>query len=137
LPRPCYEDARFFWRNDLRTPPEQLKQGLSKLTFEERLGSMADRAARIAVIAEQLGEPVELSGEERAVLVRAGQLAKFDRIEIAGLCCRMRGCSLRASCRRCHGRADRSAGSGWRVPAPISQPRKSMKPLVGAAPLMR
>jgi glycyl-tRNA synthetase len=76
--RARYEDARFFWRNDLRTPPEQLKQGLSKLTFEERLGSMADRAARIAIIAEQLGEPVELSGEERAVLVRAGRLAMFD-----------------------------------------------------------
>jgi glycyl-tRNA synthetase len=76
--RARYEDARFFWRNDLRTPPEQLKQGLSKLTFEERLGSMADRAARIAVIAEQFGEPVEASGQERAVLVRAGRLAKFD-----------------------------------------------------------
>jgi len=76
--RARYEDARFFWHNDLRTPPEQLKQGLSKLTFEERLGSMADRASRIAVIAEQFGERVELSGEERAVLARAGQLAKFD-----------------------------------------------------------
>jgi glycyl-tRNA synthetase len=76
--RARYEDARFFWRNDLRTPPEQLKQGLSKLTFEERLGSMADRAARIAVIAEQFGERVELSDQERAVLVRAGRLAKFD-----------------------------------------------------------
>jgi glycyl-tRNA synthetase len=76
--RARYEDALFFYRNDLRRSPEELRQGLSRLVFEERLGSMADRVARIAATAAQLARHVELSGEERATLARAGQLAKFD-----------------------------------------------------------
>src|SRR5690606_9253906 len=45
--RARYEDAAFFWRADLEVSPEQHKSGLSKLAFESRLGSMADRADRI------------------------------------------------------------------------------------------
>jgi glycyl-tRNA synthetase len=76
--RARYEDAAFFWRADLHTPPERMKDGLAKLTFAEGLGSMADRAERIAALAEVLAERVELSPAERAALGRAGELAKFD-----------------------------------------------------------
>jgi glycyl-tRNA synthetase len=76
--RARYEDAAFFWRADLQVPPEERKAGLAALTFEERLGSMADRAARIAALAGDLAARVELSAEERATLARAGELAKFD-----------------------------------------------------------
>ena len=76
--RARYEDASFFYRNDLRTPPEQMKQGLAKLTFEEQLGSMADRAARISSIATELADRAGLLVGETAVLARAGKLAKFD-----------------------------------------------------------
>jgi glycyl-tRNA synthetase len=74
--RARFEDALFFWRNDLKTPPEAMKQGLAKLTFETRLGSVAERAERIAALATAL--PAELTQEERSTLARAGQLAKFD-----------------------------------------------------------
>ncbi|MCW2904101.1 MAG: Glycine--tRNA ligase [Streptosporangiaceae bacterium] len=76
--RARYEDAAFFYRADLRVPPEELKRGLDKLTFEERLGSMADRAERIRATAVDLAARIRLSAEESAALARAGELAKFD-----------------------------------------------------------
>ncbi|KAB2343144.1 glycine--tRNA ligase [Actinomadura rudentiformis] len=76
--RARYEDAAFFFQHDLRSKPEQLKGGLEKLTFADRLGSMADRATRIRAIANELASRVDLSNEEFEVLRRAGKLAKFD-----------------------------------------------------------
>jgi glycyl-tRNA synthetase len=74
--RARYEDASFFWRADLKVAPETMKAGLARLAFEEKLGSMADRATRIAAVATNLG--AELSTQDRATLERAAALAKFD-----------------------------------------------------------
>ncbi|WP_035303809.1 glycine--tRNA ligase [Actinokineospora inagensis] len=74
--RARYEDASFFWRADLRTPPSRMKEGIAKLAFEERLGSMAQRADRIAAIALRLA--AGLSEEDTATVRRAAGLAKFD-----------------------------------------------------------
>ncbi len=74
--RARYEDASFFWRADLKVAPETMKAGLARLAFEERLGSMADRAARIAAVATDLG--AGLSTADRSTLERAAALAKFD-----------------------------------------------------------
>ena len=76
--RSRYEDAAFFWRADLRTEPATMKAGLARLAFEERLGSMADRADRIAAIATRLAESVSLPDADRDTLARAASLAKFD-----------------------------------------------------------
>ena len=74
--RARYEDASFFWRADLKVAPAAMKAELSRLAFEERLGSMTDRANRIARVAADLGS--ELSDADRRTLARAGELAKFD-----------------------------------------------------------
>jgi len=76
--RARYEDAAFFWRADLQTTPEAMKSGLDKLAFEERLGSMAQRAGRIGRIALVLAEQVSLGADDQATLRRAAELAKFD-----------------------------------------------------------
>ncbi|NUU21306.1 MAG: glycine--tRNA ligase subunit beta, partial [Streptomycetaceae bacterium] len=73
--RARYEDAAFFWRADLRTPLSDMKAGLEKLTFADKLGSMADRADRIAALAGRLAELVGVADD---ALARAGELAKFD-----------------------------------------------------------
>ena len=81
-----YEDAAFFWRADLQTPPEIMRQRLDQLAFERRLGSMADRATRIGGIARALAAPdgttrpplVALSDDDQRTLERAAPLAKFD-----------------------------------------------------------
>ncbi|TDV46113.1 glycine--tRNA ligase [Actinophytocola oryzae] len=74
--RARYEDASFFWRADLKVAPETMKAGLSRLAFEEKLGSMADRASRIAAVAANLSD--SLSTQDKATLERAAALAKFD-----------------------------------------------------------
>ncbi len=76
--RARYEDAAFFWRADLETSLEDMKSELEKLAFEERLGSMADRAGRIGRIALRLASTVELTDDDLATLKRAAELAKFD-----------------------------------------------------------
>jgi glycyl-tRNA synthetase len=76
--RARYEDASFFWRADLKVAPEKMKVGLEKLAFEERLGSMADRARRIGTLACTLGVAVGLSEKDTVTLERAAALAKFD-----------------------------------------------------------
>ena len=76
--RARYEDAAFFWRSDLQTAPADHKARLDKLTFEERIGSMAQRADRIAAVARELGGLITLGGVEAATLDRAAELAKFD-----------------------------------------------------------
>jgi glycyl-tRNA synthetase len=76
--RARYEDAAFFWRADLQTSPADHKSGLAKLTFEERIGSMAQRADRIAATGRELSRDVGLSGDHAAALDRAADLVKFD-----------------------------------------------------------
>jgi glycyl-tRNA synthetase len=88
--RARYEDAAFFFRQDLRRTPEEIKRGLDRLTFTGRLGSMAGRSARIAAIAADVADRAGLAGDERAPLARAAALAKFDLassmvIELPGL----------------------------------------------------
>jgi glycyl-tRNA synthetase len=74
--RARYEDASFFWRADLKVTPLAMKAELSRLAFEERLGSMTDRADRIALVAADLG--AVLSTSDQSTLERAAALAKFD-----------------------------------------------------------
>jgi glycyl-tRNA synthetase len=76
--RARYEDASFFWRADLRTAPDTMRQGLAKIAFEQRLGSMADRADRIAGTARALTALVPLPPAGQQTLERAAQLVKFD-----------------------------------------------------------
>ena len=70
--RARYEDAAFFYRADRDTPLAGMRARLSRLTFTDRLGSMADRADRIAALAH------DLAPEPSATLDRAGELVKFD-----------------------------------------------------------
>ncbi|SFJ99605.1 glycyl-tRNA synthetase beta chain /glycyl-tRNA synthetase alpha chain [Streptosporangium canum] len=76
--RARYEDAGFFWRNDLATPLAEMKERLARLTFETRLGSVAERADRVDAIAADLAARVRLGGDDAETLRRAGRLAKFD-----------------------------------------------------------
>lgn len=76
--RARYEDAAFFYDADLKVPLAELRSQISKLTFEDRLGSMADRADRIHDVAQALAQDVTLTDDEARTLSRAGELAKFD-----------------------------------------------------------
>nr|WP_036528508.1 glycine--tRNA ligase [Nocardia sp. CNY236] len=72
------EDASFFWAADLTITPDAFRNRLAALVFHTKLGSMADRADRIADAAAVLGERIGISGADSATLIRAAALAKFD-----------------------------------------------------------
>jgi glycyl-tRNA synthetase len=73
--RARYEDAAFFYRADRELPLAEMRSRLRRLTFTDRLGSMADRAGRISSLALSLAAGLELSS---ATLDRAAELVKFD-----------------------------------------------------------
>src|SRR5439155_4775366 len=52
--------------------------GLATLTFEERAGSMLDRAERVAKLAAHLAASLDLSAGDRETVARAAVLAKAD-----------------------------------------------------------
>jgi glycyl-tRNA synthetase len=75
--RARYEDAAFFYRADRQTPLAAMRDKLERLTFTDKLGSMADRAARIAELAGSLAAD-SLADGPAATLRRAAQLVKVD-----------------------------------------------------------
>ncbi|WP_207892113.1 glycine--tRNA ligase [Streptacidiphilus pinicola] len=76
--RARYEDAAFFWRADLETPLESMQERLELLTFEDKLGSMADRAQRIADTATEFASLLPMGARDLITLEKAAGLVKFD-----------------------------------------------------------
>nr|WP_232328680.1 glycine--tRNA ligase subunit beta [Sphingomonas horti] len=49
-------DAKFFWEQDLKVPLEEQAKKLDQIVFHEKLGTMADKVARVAKLARWLCE---------------------------------------------------------------------------------
>jgi glycyl-tRNA synthetase beta chain len=62
-------DARFFWEQDRKTPLADHARKLERITFHEKLGTVADKVERVARLARWLveegivGNPPQLAGE--------------------------------------------------------------------------
>ena len=73
--RPRLSDAAFFWERDRKQPLEHFISRTSKVVFQQKLGTLADKSARI----EELG--VYIAGQlgiKSGRVERASQLAKCD-----------------------------------------------------------
>ncbi|WP_395542760.1 glycine--tRNA ligase subunit beta [Neotabrizicola sp. sgz301269] len=71
-------DARFFWDNDLRVAKAGMAdwaEGLKSVTFHNKLGSQADRIARIAALAREIAPLVGADPDQAA---KAAEVAKLD-----------------------------------------------------------
>ena len=71
-------DAKFFWENDLRIAKAGMgawHESLANVTFHNKLGSQAERIARIAALA---GEIAPMVGADLALAVQAAEVAKAD-----------------------------------------------------------
>jgi glycyl-tRNA synthetase beta chain len=72
-------DARFFWDNDLRRVQtegmEGMAAGLAQVTFHNKLGSQADRVARIEALAREIAP---LVGAKPDLAAEAARIAKAD-----------------------------------------------------------
>ena len=73
--RPRFADAEFFWEQDRRETLASREPWLATVVFERRLGTLADRAARMALLMQELAGPM---GLDPALARRAARLAKCD-----------------------------------------------------------
>ncbi len=71
-------DARFFWEQDRRQPLAAYLPRLAQIKFHEKLGSMQEKAERVAKLAEHLA--AQIPGCDPALARRAGLLAKADLV---------------------------------------------------------
>ena len=73
--RPRFSDAKFFFDEDLKQGLVAMGEGLRTVTYQAKLGSVADKVARVAVLAEMIAKEV---GVEPALARRAAELSKND-----------------------------------------------------------
>jgi len=73
--RPRFADARFFFDEDLKQGIVAMGDGLKTVTYQAKLGSVADKVARVAALAETIAAQV---GVDPALANRAAALAKND-----------------------------------------------------------
>ncbi|MEA9558232.1 glycine--tRNA ligase subunit beta [Xanthomonas nasturtii] len=73
--RPRFADAKFFFDEDLKQGLEAMGAGLAGVTYQAKLGSVADKVARVAALAKAIAPQV---GADPAQARRAAELAKND-----------------------------------------------------------
>ena len=73
--RPRFADAKFFFDEDLKQGLEAMGAGLANVTYQAKLGSIKDKAARVAALAESIAPQVNVDPERAK---RAALLAKND-----------------------------------------------------------
>ena len=76
-------DAKFFYEEDLKRPLEAYVERLDEVVFQESLGTMRAKAARITALARHLAADAGLSPADAADAERAAHLAKADLVTSA------------------------------------------------------
>ena len=73
--RPRFADAQFFYDEDLKQGLASMALGLASVTYQQKLGSYADKTTRVAALAELIAPQV---GADAGNARRAAALAKAD-----------------------------------------------------------
>ncbi|WP_226635541.1 glycine--tRNA ligase subunit beta [Novosphingobium profundi] len=73
-------DARFFWEQDRKTPLSKQAEKLGRITFHEKLGTVADKVERVARIAFDLANEGIVPGADPALAKKAARLCKADLV---------------------------------------------------------
>ena len=73
-------DARFFWELDQKTTLADHAMKLERITFHEKLGTVADKVERVAKLARWLVEEGVVKGADADQAEQAARLAKADLV---------------------------------------------------------
>jgi glycyl-tRNA synthetase beta chain len=73
-------DARFFWEQDRKTLLADHAKKLERITFHEKLGTVADKVERVAKLARWLVEQGVVKGADADQAELAARLAKADLV---------------------------------------------------------
>ena len=73
-------DASFFWQQDRKKTLSQHAEGLKRITFHEKLGTVADKVERVAKLARWLVEQGIVKGADAGEAELAARLCKADLV---------------------------------------------------------
>ena len=73
-------DARFFWEQDRRKTLAQHAKGLERITFHEKLGTVADKVDRVAKLADWLVFDAKAPNGDHKAARLAAELSKADLV---------------------------------------------------------
>jgi glycyl-tRNA synthetase beta chain len=73
--RPRFADAQFFFVEDMKQGLMSMNDGLSGVTYQARLGSIKDKVARVAALAEAVAPQLDVDPK---LARRAAELSKAD-----------------------------------------------------------
>ena len=73
-------DAQYFYKTDLASPLESYLPKLEKVTFQDELGSVRQKIARIEKISLQICQQLTITQNERTDILRAALLCKADLV---------------------------------------------------------
>ena len=73
-------DARFFWQQDRKTRLSVHAEKLARITFHEKLGTVADKVERVAKLAEWLAAEGIVPDCDPALARKAAELCKADLV---------------------------------------------------------
>ena len=73
-------DARFFWEQDRKTRLADHAKKLDRITFHEKLGTVADKVERVANLAEWLASEAIVPACDPALARQAAELSKADLV---------------------------------------------------------
>jgi glycyl-tRNA synthetase beta chain len=73
--RPRFADAKFFFEEDKKQGIKAMAAGLASVTYQQKLGTYADKTARVARLADAIATQV---GSDAAGARRAAELSKAD-----------------------------------------------------------
>jgi glycyl-tRNA synthetase beta chain len=72
---PRLADAEFFWQQDTKTQLQDRITKLSRIIFQKKLGTLADKTQRLTTLAEFIAQQINA---DSSLAKRAAQLAKTD-----------------------------------------------------------
>ena len=78
--RPRLQDAEFFVRADLERPLADYRPALEGVVFQEKLGSLAAKSARVTGLVRHVARAAGLDDADTAAAVRAAGLSKCDLV---------------------------------------------------------
>ncbi|MDQ3056204.1 MAG: glycine--tRNA ligase subunit beta [Pseudomonadota bacterium] len=73
--RPRFADAKFFFVEDMKQGLASMNEGLKRVTYQAKLGTVADKVARVAALSEAIAVEV---GVDPKLARRAAELSKAD-----------------------------------------------------------
>ena len=81
--RPRLADAAFFWEQDRKSPLAARAEGLAKVTFQAKLGSLGDKTQRVAALAADIARArAQSDGRDTGPVARARRAAELCKCDL-------------------------------------------------------